>query len=98
MPFEHVFLALEKQSINGDLGLVVLLFEFLPLVLDNMTMSEVCSRRDQEDRLIQYLGHYRRISLRIFMKEDSIQLPEECLPPAKCQEPIEGAMLTHILD
>jgi hypothetical protein len=32
------------------------------------------------------------------MKEDSVQVPEESLPSAKCEEPIEGAMFTHIFD
>jgi hypothetical protein len=44
MPPEHVFLAVEKQSINWDLGLFVLLSEFLPLVLDDMAVGEVCAR------------------------------------------------------
>ena len=44
MPPEDVFLAVEKQSIDWDLGLFVLLFEFFPLVLDDMPVSKVCTR------------------------------------------------------
>ena len=44
MPLEDVFLAIEKQSVNWDLVGFVLLSEFLPLVLDDMAVGEVCAR------------------------------------------------------
>ena len=53
VPLEDVFLAVEEQGVNWDLLGFVLLSEFLPLVLDDMAVGEVCARRDQEDRLIQ---------------------------------------------